>query len=59
MNMDKKEKESIEKAFKEYAKALNVLSKMVIWLAKRVLPYHVFDDFVEEFNLQAKGDDNG
>ena len=59
MKMDKKEIEAFEKYAKETSNFLNLLSKMIIWLAKRTLPFHEFEDFVKEFGLQAKGDDNG
>lgn len=52
--MDKRDIEALDKFTKEVTKAINISFKMIIWLAKRLLPFHEFEDFTKEFTINIK-----
>ena len=52
--MDKKEREALEKYAEETSKCINQLIKMIIWIIKRVLPLHEYEDFMKEFSIKKQ-----
>lgn len=47
-------KDPYQKAFEQMGKVINQIYEMILWIAKRTLSMHEFEEFSKEFSKSKK-----